>query len=197
MILSRFIVLGWLLGVKVFANEVQHPISDHGVQTSSDCHNAVSPSMPPSITALLTINQCIELVDVLGDQAFYNSLPADFRDSLFSARQREVTPACVIRPLSSEDVSTAVKTISKHNCHFAIKSGGHIMFEGASNADGGITIDLVNLNVLELSEDGATARVGPGNRWGKVFEFVEKRGRAILGGRVSSVGVGGFLLGGK
>jgi FAD/FMN-containing dehydrogenase len=91
----------------------------------------------------------------------------------------------------------AVKTIAKHNCHFAIKSGGHGMFEGASNADGGITIDLRNLDGLELSEDLATVRVGPGNRWGRVYEFLEKRGRMAVGGRISHVGVGGFLLGGK
>ncbi len=71
------------------------------------------------------------------------------------------------------------------------------MFEGASNANGGITIDLVNLNALELSEDMMTASVGPGQRWGKVYEFLEKQGRVVIGGRVSSVGVGGFLLGGK
>jgi FAD/FMN-containing dehydrogenase len=99
--------------------------------------------------------------------------------------------------LTPKDVSPVVTTISKHNCHFAIKSGGHAMFEGASNADGGITIDLKHLDPLELSEDGQTARVGPGQRWGRVYEFFEEKGKVVVGGRVSNVGVGGFLLGGK
>lgn len=71
------------------------------------------------------------------------------------------------------------------------------MFEGASNIEGGITIDLVRLDGIELSEDGETASIGPGNRWGKVYEFLEERGRVVVGGRVSNVGVGGFLLGGE
>ncbi|KAE9375878.1 FAD-binding domain-containing protein [Stipitochalara longipes BDJ] len=181
MILQRCITLGLALAVKVLADEggAQRPITDHGVETSSDCHNA-----------------CSELVTVLGAQASYSSLPEDFRNSLYCGRQRDVTPACVLRPLTAQDVSVAVKTIAKHNCHFAIKSGGHAMFEGASNANGGITVDLVNLNALELSEDLMTASVGPGQRWGKVYEFLEKEGRVVVGGRVSSVGVGGYLLGG-
>jgi FAD/FMN-containing dehydrogenase len=156
------------------------------------------PSNTPPFHPKTNSIQCTELVTVLGeDKAFYGSLPEDFRDSFYSTRQRDVTPACVLRPSSSQDVSEAMKTIAKHSCNFAVKSGGHAMFGGASNADGGITIDLVNLNGLELSEDGETARVGPGNRWGRVYEFLEERDRVAVGGRVSGVGVGGFLLGGK
>ena len=106
-------------------------------------------------------------------------------------------PACVIRPANPQDVSLAMKTIGKHRCSFAIKSGGHGLFEGASNVEGGITIDLVRLDGIELSEDGETASVGPGNRWGKVYEVLEERGRVVVGGRVSNVGVGGFMLGGE
>lgn len=70
------------------------------------------------------------------------------------------------------------------------------MFAGASNADGGITIDLKHLNSLELSEDLSTARVGTANRWGEVYEVLEPLGLVVVGGRVSHVGVGGFTLGG-
>jgi FAD/FMN-containing dehydrogenase len=59
------------------------------------------------------------------------------------------------------------------------------MFEGASNADGGITINLKHLDTLELSEDGQTARVGPGQRWGRVYEFFEEKGKVVVGGRVT------------
>lgn len=71
------------------------------------------------------------------------------------------------------------------------------MFKDASNADGGVTIDLVNLNHIEVSEDQKTVRVGPGNRWGKVYEKLEPMGLVVVGGRVDHVGVGGFMLGGK
>lgn len=78
-----------------------------------------------------------------------------------------------------------------------MKSGGHAMFAGGSNAIGGITIDLKNLDGVELSEDESTVSVGPGNRWGSVYNKLEPKGLTVVGGRVSHVGVGGFMLGGK
>ena len=102
-----------------------------------------------------------------------------------------------MQPSSAQDVSTAISIINKLSCHFAVKSGGHAMFAGASNANGGITIDLRYLNGVELSEDHATASVGPGNKWGDVYKVLEPRGLTVAGGRVTTVGVGGFMLGGK
>jgi hypothetical protein len=70
-------------------------------------------------------------VNILGsEKAYHNSKPDDFKDSFHCNRQREVAPACRARPLTPKNVSAVVTTISKHNCHFAIKSGGHAMFEG-------------------------------------------------------------------
>jgi FAD/FMN-containing dehydrogenase len=71
------------------------------------------------------------------------------------------------------------------------------MFAGASNAVGGITIDLKYLNGITLSDDQETANIGPGNRWGDVYEKLEPKGLTVVGGRVTDVGVGGFMLGGK
>jgi FAD/FMN-containing dehydrogenase len=47
-----------------------------------------------------------------------------------------------------------------------------------------------------VSGDKATASVGPGSRWGKVYREVEKFSRVAVGGRVGTVGVGGLTLGG-
>ena len=75
------------------------------------------------------------------------------------------------------------------------------MFAGASNAPGGITIDLMSLNSIELEkdEDGeiATAKVGSGSKWSEVYATLEPLGRTVAGGRSSQIGVGGFLLGGS
>jgi FAD/FMN-containing dehydrogenase len=150
------------------------------------------------MSQILTDVQCTALVDSLGDGiAFYNVIPEGFKESYFCARQREVTPACVIQPSSPQEVSTAVQIINQHSCHFAVKSGGHAMFAGASNAIGGITIDLKYLNWIELSEDQKAISIGPGNRWGDVYEKLEPQGLTVVGGRVSNVGVGGFMLGGE
>jgi FAD/FMN-containing dehydrogenase len=71
------------------------------------------------------------------------------------------------------------------------------MFVGASNAADGITIDLKHLNSVDLSDDESTVSVGPGSRWGKVYQKLEPKGLTVVGGRVTEVGVGGFMLGGE
>jgi FAD/FMN-containing dehydrogenase len=137
-------------------------------------------------------------VEALGEnKAIYGTLPEGFGDAYFSARQREVVPVCVIQPSSPQDVSTVIRIINQNSCHFAVKSGGHAMFAGASNAIGGITIDLKYLNEIELSQDHEIAMIGPGNRWGEVYKILEPQGLTVVGGRASTVGVGGFMLGGK
>lgn len=67
---------------------------------------------------------------------------------------------------------------------------------GASNSQGGVAIDLSALNKIDVSTDRATASVGPGARWGNVYETLEPMNLAVVGGRVSDVGVGGLILGG-
>lgn len=67
---------------------------------------------------------------------------------------------------------------------------------GASNAEGGITLDLRKLDDVFVDEGLDWARVGTGNRWKKVYEVLEPLGRTAAGGRNGEVGVGGFILGG-
>lgn len=71
-------------------------------------------------------------------------------------------------------------------CPFAAKSGGHAAFAGASSVEGGVILDLVNMNVRELSADKKTVSVGPGNRWLDVYDFLTPYGLAVVGGRVSN-----------
>jgi FAD/FMN-containing dehydrogenase len=148
---------------------------------------------------LLTAFECAALVDTLGSQVYYNpeSQLEGFRDGYYSAFQRDVVPACVITPSAGVDVSEALKVIKHYQCIFAIKSGGHAMFSGASNAPSGITIDLKKLDAIEPDEEGLTTRVGTGARWMDVYKVLEPLNRTVVGGRNSNVGVGGFILGGE
>jgi FAD/FMN-containing dehydrogenase len=81
-------------------------------------------------------------------------------------------------------------------CQFAVKSGGHGAFVGASNINGGVTIDLLNMNQISISADGTQTSYGTGNRWIDVYNKVESQGLAVVGGRVADIGVGGLTLGG-
>lgn len=49
---------------------------------------------------------------------------------------------------------------------------------------------------MVASEDGKIARMGTGNLWGEVYDAVGKEGVMVVGGRLSSIGVGGLTLGG-
>lgn len=199
MAFRRLLALGLLIGLShVNAEAPQEPMFG-GFGGADECHNAVNkPTFPSDSQREIITLQCTALLAAFDKSAaFYKTLPEDFRESYYCARQREVTPACVIRPSSSQEVSTAIQIINQHSCHFAVKSGGHAMFAGASNAVGGITVDLKYLNSVELSEDRETASIGPGNQWGAVYEKLEPEGLTVVGGRVSGVGVGGFILGGK
>jgi hypothetical protein len=78
-----------------------------------------------------------------------------------------------------------------------VKSGGHAAFAGGSSIQGGILINLANLNEVTLSQDRETTRIGPGNVWSDVYEVLDLLGVSVVGGREAGVGVGGLTLGGE
>lgn len=81
---------------------------------------------------------------------------------------------------------------------FAVRSGGHSPNPGwASITQSGILIDLSALNNITVSEDKSTITVGPGQRWGDVYDFLDSYGVGVIGGRIPHVGVGGLILGGE
>lgn len=139
---------------------------------------------------------CSSLLRTFGGKTDYPSLPEGFSETYFSQQQREVVPACVFLPASPEDVSQALQIIKGHQCHFAVKSGGHAMSAGASNAPQGVTIDLRYLNQIDLADDHLTTSVGAGTRWGEVYRRLEPLNLTVVGGRDSQIGAGGFVLGG-
>lgn len=102
-------------------------------------------------------------------------------------------PACIVSPGNVEDVSTAVKTLVQlheqgQSCLFAIRSGGHTSWAGASNIQGGVVIDLRGLNAVKLSSDRETVEVGVGAHWGDVYEALDPLGLSVNGGRASTPG---------
>lgn len=82
-------------------------------------------------------------------------------------------------------------------CQFAIRSGGHTPWAGASNINAGVTIDMSSINQVTVSADQSYTSVGPGNRWVDVYLKLDALGLAVPGGRVSTVGVGGLVTGGE
>ncbi|KAF9894655.1 hypothetical protein FE257_006543 [Aspergillus nanangensis] len=120
--------------------------------------------------------------------------------STYYSIANNLNPTCIVLPESAEDVSTVVKTLTKKNlapsCPFAIRSGGHTMVLGGADIGRGVTIDLSRMNGTTFNADKETAWVGPGARWGDVYETLMEHNRTVPGGRLGSVGVGGFITGG-
>ncbi|CAK4034341.1 FAD-binding domain-containing [Lecanosticta acicola] len=110
--------------------------------------------------------------------------------------QAEVHPACFIQPTNAQDVAEILQVVRRTQCPFAVKSGGHAAFAGASSSPGGITIDLHRLNELSLSDDKTITHVGTGNRWIDVYDYLTPKSLSVIGGRVASIGTGGLTLGG-
>ncbi|RYP42470.1 hypothetical protein DL767_000158 [Monosporascus sp. MG133] len=116
-------------------------------------------------------------------------------ESYFS-NTAKLRPACIIRPTSNSQVSTALRALVAANEKFAIRSGGHAPLAGSNNIHGGVTIDLSLLNSVRFDSASETVSFGPGVRWKHVYAEVQKYGRVVAGGREGETGVAGLLLGG-
>ncbi|KAH6637692.1 hypothetical protein C7974DRAFT_374351 [Boeremia exigua] len=119
-------------------------------------------------------------------------------ESYFDIKQQSITPNCIVQPRNANDVSIAVKTLTSFSepCEFAIRSGGHTPYAGASNIKDGVTIDLQYISIVRYDAESNFVEVGPGARWNDVFTALEPLGVITTGGRSSTVGVGGLTLGG-
>lgn len=115
----------------------------------------------------------------------------------WSSQQAETQPVCRVSPSNAVEVAVTLLVTTFLQCPFAVKSGGHAAFEGASNIQGGVTIDLVNLKQVQVSADQSLTHVGAGNRWLDVYSKLDLQHLSVVGGRVADIGVGGLTLGGE
>ncbi|PYH43912.1 FAD-binding oxidoreductase [Aspergillus saccharolyticus JOP 1030-1] len=106
-------------------------------------------------------------------------------------------PSCAILPRSDSEVSQTLVILAFFKAPFAVRSGGHSPNPGFAGVDRpGILIDLQRLNEITLSPDQSVLSLGPGARWGEVYQALDSTGLTVMGGRIEDVGVGGLLLGG-
>ncbi|CAE6515116.1 unnamed protein product, partial [Rhizoctonia solani] len=160
------------------------------------------PELCKSIIALkdmvLTLFQCDRLTASLSREKVFKKLNPGYtlENIKYWSSTCMLKPSCIVVPQSSSDVSTAVKILTTNNCQFAIRGGGHTANPGWAGTNSGVLISLSKLNTIKLSEDKASVVIGAGNRWGDVYAKIGEHGVTVTGGRISSVGVSGFLLGG-
>lgn len=104
-------------------------------------------------------------------------------------------PKLVLRPRSAADVTLAIQYGIEHSLVISVRSGGHSN-GGFGTNKGGLVIDLMHLNGVEVIDDNRhLVRVGAGATWVKVAEALQEHGLAISSGDTKTVGVGGLTLG--
>jgi len=105
-------------------------------------------------------------------------------------------PALIARCASVEDAVTAVNFARENNLRVAVRGGGHNVAGLAVAADGGLVIDLSQLNNVVVDADARTARAQGGATIGDLDAATQAYGLATPMGVVSATGIAGLTLGG-
>jgi len=134
-----------------------------------------------------------------GLQTYKNaSVYNDINSIYWNKQNSQYRAACAFFPGNAQQVSDAVVALNKYpTVPYALKSGGHNPAPGFSATDGGVIISFEpNLASTVRSDDGQHFFVGPGARWGDVYNVTGRTNQVVVGGRLAHIGAGGLTLGG-
>lgn len=104
-------------------------------------------------------------------------------------------PAVIAQCGGVADVQAAVRFARDNNLEIAVRGGGHSV-AGNGLVEGGLVIDLRNMNSVNVDSAAPVATVGGGATMSQLDRGTQAHGLVTTGGRVSTTGVGGFVLGG-
>ncbi len=96
---------------------------------------------------------------------------------------------------TASDVSCAVLWARQNNAAVRIRNGGH-NYEGYSNGNCILVIDVSEMKEIEFDDKLCTVRAQGGVNNHELYEFVSSRGYPFPGGTCPTVGVCGYALGG-
>lgn len=150
--------------------------------------------------SVLAAAQCGELAASVPSR-FFDPGTTDYNTSVgsyFFVGSR-LTPECVAAPSTATEVAELVSALqASGETRVAIRSGGTSPIVGAAGANEGVVIDLRGLNAVRLLHNNTeVVSVGAGTLWQDVYAMLDPLGVTVVGSRIASVGVGGFLSGGK
>jgi FAD/FMN-containing dehydrogenase len=104
-------------------------------------------------------------------------------------------PTVIVRVADADDVARAIMLARETGQQLGVRSGGHSA-SGLGVPDGGICIDLSDMNALEIDVEGRTAWAEAGLTAGEYTVAAGEHGLATGFGDTASVGIGGITLGG-
>lgn len=104
-------------------------------------------------------------------------------------------PAVIAQCASEPDVVTAVRFARRLDLPVAVRGGGHSV-AGTALGDGALVVDLRRMHEVTVHPAAKAVRVGGGATMSHLDRACEPYALATTGGRASTTGVGGFVLGG-
>ncbi len=104
-------------------------------------------------------------------------------------------PSVIALCHSDQDVARAIRFGRDVGLEIAVRGGGHGV-AGTATTEGGLVVDLRRMNKVTVDPSARTVRVGGGATMADLDTATQPYALATTGGRVSTTGVGGFVLGG-
>ncbi len=117
----------------------------------------------------------------------------DARRVFFTGFDRR--PAAIVRAVDASDVARVVNLARETGVELAVRSGGHSR-AGHGTSEGGVVLDLSDMNSVEIDAKSRTAWAQAGVTAGGYSRAAGEHGLATGFGDAATVGVGGITLGG-
>ncbi|WP_409472964.1 FAD-binding oxidoreductase [Streptomyces sp. HC307] len=104
-------------------------------------------------------------------------------------------PAVIAQCAHKTDVVRAVRFGRDLDLNIAVRGGGHSV-AGMGTNDAGLVVDLRRMHDVTVDPAAEAVRIGGGATMRDLDRATQPYGLATTGGRASTTGVGGFVLGG-
>lgn len=144
-----------------------------------------------------TTQACTDIDAILPDRLSW-PLELDYiteTQEYWSTALRDIQPACVVHPQSTDEVASVVQILNKYpDVDFAAKSGGHDPNPGHGSIQDGVLIAMRYITGVTYDASTNLASVKPGGTWNDVIGDLAPYNVTVVGGRLGIVGVGGYLL---
>jgi FAD/FMN-containing dehydrogenase len=104
-------------------------------------------------------------------------------------------PAVIAQCVDETDVVRSVRFARDLDLPIAVRGGGHSV-AGMALGDGAVVVDLRHMRAVTVHPAAEAVRVAGGATMSDLDRATQPYGLATTGGRASTTGVGGFVLGG-
>ncbi|MGW4758930.1 FAD-binding protein [Streptomyces chartreusis] len=132
--------------------------------------------------------------DLVGDVFAPSDAGYDEARTVFNA-MIDRRPAVIAQCVDENDVVRAVRFGRDLDLNIAVRGGGHSVAGTAVN-DGGLVVDLRHMRAVSIDPAAEAVRVAGGATMSDLDRACQPHALATTGGRASTTGVGGFVLGG-